>query len=134
VNRLRGQILSVRTHQGTSLVECGTPAGTLTSVVLDTPESAPWLAVGQELSLLFKESEVWMLPGGARFIPHCLKGEVESIHEGELLARVACRTGAGRVTSLVDRDWLARLALSVGDAIDLGVHPAAVALQKEVEA
>lgn len=134
MNRLRGQILSVRTHQGTSLVECGTPAGTLTSVVLDTPESAPWLAVGQELSLLFKESEVWMLPGGARFIPHCLKGEVESIHEGELLARVACRTDGGRVTSLVDRDWLARLALSVGDAIDLGVHPAAVALQKEGEA
>jgi molybdate transport system regulatory protein len=134
LNRLRGQILSVRTHQGTSLVECGTPAGTLTSVVLDTPESAPWLVVGQELSLLFKESEVWMLPGGARFIPHCLKGEVESIHEGELLARVACRTDGGRVTSLVDRDWLARLALSVGDAIDLGVHPAAVALQKEDEA
>ncbi len=131
MNRLRGQILSVRTHQGTSLVECATTAGTLTSVVLDTVESAPWLAVGQELSLLFKESEVWMLPGGARFVPHCLKGAVESIHEGELMARVACRTEAGRVTSLVDRGWLARLALSVGDSLDLGVHPAAVALQKE---
>ena len=131
MNRLTGQILSVRTHQGTSLVECATAAGTLSSVVLDTPESAPWLEVGQELSLLFKESEVWMLPGGARFIPHCLKGEVESIHEGELMARVACRTQAGRVTSLVDRTWLARLALTPGAEIDLGIHPAAVALQKE---
>lgn len=132
MNRLSGQILSVRTHQGTSLVECATTAGTLTSVVLDTPESAPWLEAGQELSLLFKESEVWMLPGGARFIPHCLKGEVESIHKGQLMARVVCRTEAGCVTSLVDRTWLARLELSVGTVIDLGVHPAAVALQKEV--
>lgn len=131
MNRLSGQILSVRTHQGTSLVECATAAGTLSSVVLDTPETAPWLEAGQELSLLFKESEVWMLPGGARFIPHCLKGEVESVHEGELMARVAFRTEAGRVTSLVDRTWLGRLGLAVGDAIDLGVHPAAVALQKE---
>jgi len=48
------------------------------------------------------------------------------------MARVACRTGAGRVTSLVDRTWLGRLELTVGTAIDLGVHPAAVALQKDV--
>lgn len=122
----------MRTHQGTSLVECGTDAGTLCAVVLDSPESAPWLSVGQDLSLLFKESEVWMLPPGeAHAVPHRLRGTVAAVHEGVLMARVELDTRAGKVVSFVDRAWLASLSLTVGDALELGVHPAAVALQKE---
>ena len=117
-----------------SVAECATTAGVLSAVVVDTPETAPWLLIGQKLSLLFKETEVWPLPeGGLANFPHRLAGTVVRAQAGEVLCRLDVATAAGPVVALVDAAWFAALSPSSGMALGLGVHPAAVALQLEGE-
>ena len=58
MNILKGEIESVNVNGNLSLVKVKIGATRLTSIVIDTPETAPYLQVNHTVNVIFKETEV----------------------------------------------------------------------------
>ncbi|MBS1605866.1 MAG: hypothetical protein JST42_24625 [Bacteroidetes bacterium] len=58
MNTLHGEITNIRTEQSISLVKVLAEGQLFHSLVLDAPDSSPWLKEGAPIRVLFKETEV----------------------------------------------------------------------------
>lgn len=58
MNRLKGQIVAIDCNEHMSLVDVAVGGDVYTATLLETPESADYLKVGNRVTLLFKETEV----------------------------------------------------------------------------
>ena len=58
MNTLTGEIAAITTDQNISLVKVLASGQLFYSIILDTPDTSPWLKTGAPVRLLFKETEV----------------------------------------------------------------------------
>lgn len=58
MNRLNGQIAAIDSNSHMSLVDVAVGDDVFTATLLETPETADYLKVGNKVTLLFKETEV----------------------------------------------------------------------------
>jgi molybdate transport system regulatory protein len=58
MNTLTGEIAEITTEQNISLVKILAGGQLFYSIILDTPDTSPWLKKGAPIRLLFKETEV----------------------------------------------------------------------------
>jgi len=75
MNTLHGEITDIRTEQSISLVKVLAEGHLFHSLVLDAPDTSPWLKEGAAVRVLFKETEVMIalppdpLPPGSATSP-----------------------------------------------------------------
>jgi len=130
VNRLSGEISSIVTVGAVSRVGIGIAGATLSAVVLETPETAPWLRTGGKIVCLFKETEV----GLARTLTspvtfgNRLEGVVESADHGELFTRVRLTCPAGTFTALVGAAEAGAMEIRGGETLTALIHPGEITL------
>lgn len=132
MNQLRGRITAIECNDVLSLVDVAVGGDTFTAMLLETPASAPYLAVGNAVTVMFKETEVSLAKNlsGQISLRNRIKGVVKHIRHGEILSEVALDYQGQTVTSIITTRAVARLELVVGDEVEALVKANEVALME----
>jgi len=119
MNTLRGTISSIETTGNLSLVKVQVGNTKLTSIIIETPESATYLFEGNELNVLFKETEVVI--GKGKEIPISLQNrltcKVQDVEIGGLLGKLTLQHSEGIVRSVITANAIRQLDVKVGDEV-----------------
>lgn len=120
MNKLRGKIVAVQHNNHMSLVDVSIGDDLFTATLLETPETAPYLQAGEEVTLLFKETEVSLAKGlsGAISLRNRFSVTVRHIERGALLSAVQLDYHGERVLSIITTRGVDRLELAVGDEVE----------------
>ena len=114
MNKLRGNIESVEVSGNLSIVSMLINNKTLLkSIVIETPETAPHLLIGTEISALFKETEV-IIGTGEKLnisIQNKIPGIVKKIEKGTLLSEVVITIGTNEITAITTTSAIIELEL-----------------------
>jgi len=132
MNRLPGVIAAIESNDLLSLVDVTVGGDTFTALLLETPATAPYLAVGKPVSVLFKETEVSLAKNltGQISLRNRIKGTVRHIRRGEILSEVALDCHGQTLTSIITTRAVARLELAEGDEVEALVKANEVTLME----
>ncbi|MEH6659288.1 TOBE domain-containing protein [Leeuwenhoekiella marinoflava] len=120
MNRLNGNISRIEVSGNLTLAHVEvTPQLVLKAIVIDTPKTAAYLKVGQEVALVFKETEV--IIGTNSQIKISLQNQIPAsinkIERGQLLSKLNLRTITGELNAIVSTNAVKTLCLKTGDAV-----------------
>ncbi|MEG3657356.1 TOBE domain-containing protein [Arenibacter palladensis] len=104
MNSFPAHIKEVKTNGAMSIVFVTMDSGEeLVSVVIDTPESAPYLKSGNKVNVLFKETEVAVSTQKELniSIENRIAGNITHIEVGVLLSRLILETKIGEVIAII---------------------------------
>ena len=130
MNCLNGTISNIRGEQSLSIVSIDVNGIKMSSVVIESPDSAR-LQPGQEVQVLFKETEVVLgLPGNHQIsLQNRIPCIVEEIDSGGLLARVKMRHNGLIVESIVTDRAIEQLGIKSGSEVIAMIKTNEVLLQ-----
>ncbi|NNF21911.1 MAG: TOBE domain-containing protein [Saprospiraceae bacterium] len=116
MNTLNGIVESVTVKKSLSLVKVKAGPFLLTTIVIDTPDSSPYLKSGNPVHVIFKETEVIIGKGNNHQISlqNKIKGTIETIESGELLSKVSLDTEVGKIVSVITTNAVNQLQLEIG--------------------
>ena len=133
MNTLKAKITNIKTSGSFSLVSLEANGLKLKSIVIDTPETAGYLQINQEVKVIFKELEASIATRSD--LPISLQnqilGTIIDIEKSELLARINLQTKVGTVTSVITAGSADRLGLAVGQEVYALIKTNELMLSKE---
>lgn len=105
----------------------------LKGIVIDTPETADYLILNEEISVIFKEMEASIATRSDLPISlqNQIPGTIIDIHKSELLARINLQTNVGTVTSVITAGSADRLGLAIGQEVYALIKTNELMLSKE---
>lgn len=120
MNRLHGQITHIQSDGHVSLVDVAVGRDIFSAILLETPATAPYLATGREVEVLFKETEVSLAKelSGRISLRNRLKATVRQVRRGAILSELELDCQGQRVTSVVTTRSVERLNIREGDAVE----------------
>jgi molybdate transport system regulatory protein len=120
MNKLAGVIAEVASSDHVSLVDVAVGGDRFTAIVVETPETAPHLAPGRPVWLLFKETEVSLARNlaGEISLSNRIPATVRAIRQGRLLSEVELDYAGRRVVSVITARSVERLRLAPGDRVE----------------
>jgi len=132
MNQLRGRIVAIESNDFLSLVDVAVGSDTFTATLLESPASAPYLAVGNAVRVLFKETEVSLAKNlsGQISLRNRIKGTVRQIRHGAILCEVELDYQGQAITSIITTRAVKRLELREGDEVEALVKANEVALME----
>lgn len=120
MNKLTGKITHIDAQTHLSLVQVQVAHQVLQVLLVETPQTAIYLQLGQTVTLLFKETEVLLAqaPLASQIsVPNQLPVVVENIEKGNLLSRVGLNFAEHRLSALVLTTVLEQMPLELGQAV-----------------
>lgn len=119
MNILKGKIEYITVNKNLSLVSVNVNGQLLSAIVIDNPETAPYLKPGNSIKIIFKETEVIIGKGKTDNISlqNKFTGTVESIQTGELLSKLTLDTTVGKIISIITTNAVNQLGLKKGSEI-----------------
>ncbi len=130
MNRLPGIIVAIECNDHLSLVDVVVGQDTFTAMLLETPQHAPHLKVGNKVEVLFKETEVSLAKelSGKLSLRNIVRGTVRQIRCGDILCEVVLEREDQTLTSIITTRAVKRLELKEGDEVDALVKANEVSL------
>lgn len=119
MNKLQAVVDYFQVEGSLSMVKVSVRDVFLSAIVIETPETAPYLKKGKKVEVLFKETEVVLakeLPVNIS-LENYLFCKVMKIEKGELLCRVYLSFQEREITSLITSSSLLSINLSEGDEV-----------------
>ena len=104
MNSLEGHIISVEVSGSMSIVTVKLAEKLhLRAIVIETPESSPYLVNGRRIKMLFKETEVVLgtFEEHRISLQNRISGTVKAIEKGQLLTKVLIDTELGEISSVI---------------------------------
>jgi molybdate transport system regulatory protein len=119
MNRLRGHIRAIETHGGITLADVEAGGHLFSAIMLETPASAPYLAVDKDVWVLFKETEVSLAKNlsGEISLRNRIPAKVLRITRGAILSEVALESSGLPLASIITTRAVERLLLKEGDEV-----------------
>jgi len=119
MNKLKGNIEHVKSHDGLSLIEVKVGAVLLKSVVISDTSANSFLKEGEQVELLFKETELIISTDENPNISlqNQLKCTIDSIKKGEVLSQVYLSFDAFKISSIITTNSVEKLSLSEGKKV-----------------
>jgi molybdate transport system regulatory protein len=132
VNRLRGRISHVESNGFVSLVDVTVGPDSFAAILLENPDSAPYLAAGRAVEILFKETEVSLAKNlsGLISLRNRMKATVRQVRRGAILSEVEMDYQGAVVTSIVTTRSIDRLGVAPGDTVEALVKANEVTLME----
>jgi molybdate transport system regulatory protein len=120
MNRLSGRISGIETNGHVSLVDVAVGDDTFAAILLESPQTAPYLEAGNAVTVLFKETEVSLAKNlsGRISLRNRIRTTVKQIVHGEILSEVLLDYHGQPLTSIVTSRSIKRLELQEGDAVE----------------
>lgn len=116
MNILKGNIESIKVNGDLSIVKVRTGKILLSVILIDTPESAAFLKIENQVRVIFKETEVILGVGDMSGVSlrNKIKGNVSHIESDALLSKVTIETEIGPVTSVITTGAVEQLSIIKG--------------------
>ena len=119
MNILKGKIESLNVNGGLSIVKVIVGDISFSSIVIDTPKTAPYLKKGNDINIIFKETEVIIGRGLTDGISlrNKIIGQVKSIDSDKLLSKIVVKSEIGEITSIITSNAVEQLQIEVGTQV-----------------
>ncbi len=116
MNSLKGKIEAINVSGDLSIITIKVNETLFSAIVIDTPETDPYLVKGNPVQVIFKETEVIIGIGSVEGISlrNKLFGEVISIASDNLLSKLVIDTDVGEITSIITSNSVKRLKIEIG--------------------
>lgn len=114
MNTIQGHICDIQVSANLSMISVQIHANTVwKTLVVETPDTASYLQIGNAITLLFKETEVIIAKEKyqAISIENDVEGVISAIEKGQLLSKLTVHTGIGDIFSILATEALDRLLL-----------------------
>ena len=113
MNILKGHIDSIKVNGDLSIVKVRVGSSVFSTILIDTPKTAPYLFVDNEVKIIFKETEVILGVGDMSGISlrNKMKGKVSHIESDTLLSKVSIDTEMGTITSIITSNAVKQLQI-----------------------
>lgn len=115
MNRLKGIIEHIQVEGSLSLVKVKVEDILFTSIIIDTPDTAPYLQQGHAVQVIFKETEVIIGKGEHPRISlqNQLAGTIQQIQAGALLSKLVLQTQVGEIAAIITTNAVKQLNLQL---------------------
>ncbi|MGA8147990.1 MAG: TOBE domain-containing protein [Gallionellaceae bacterium] len=132
MNRLPGIITAIESNDHLALVDVVVGQDAFTAMLMETPQNAPYLRVGNTVAVLFKETEVSLAKdlSGRLSLRNIVRGIVRQIRRGDILCEVVLDCNGNTLTSIITTRATKRLELQEGDEVDALVKANEVSLME----
>jgi len=119
MNRIRAVIESVESCDSISIVELKAGIGTVSAVVVETPNTANYLNTGREVYILFKETEVSIGKNfsGEISLRNRFDCTILAVERGRILSRVIMECMGEKIVSIITTRSVDSLDLKKGDNV-----------------
>jgi molybdopterin-binding protein len=119
MNLLTGEIATIKTEGSLSLVKVMVQDCAITSIVIETPERASYLRIGNKIKIVFKETEVVLAKAfsGAISLQNKLDCTVHSFEKGALLCKIILNFQDTQITSVITRNAFDQLDIQENDSV-----------------
>lgn len=119
MNTLKGIITKIEMSDSLSLVEIKVGAILFKTILIETPDTAPYLVNGNTINVIFKETEVVIGKGINHQISmqNKLIGTIIEIEQGGLLSKLTIETSVGKIRSIITSNAVEQLQLRVGEEV-----------------
>ena len=116
MNVLKGTIREIEVNGDLSIVRVMVGNHLFSTIVIDTPETAGFLQEGNEVKVIFKETEVIIGVGDMSGISlrNKLLGKVLQIDSDKLLSKLRMETEVGEITSIITANAVRQLQIVKG--------------------
>ncbi|PWL31682.1 TOBE domain-containing protein [uncultured Roseivirga sp.] len=133
MNSFKAKITDIKTSGSFSLVSLVSNELKLKSIVIDTPETADYLQLNNEVNVIFKELEASITTQANLPISlqNQISGAITDIQKGQLLARITLQTQVGPITSVITSGSADKLGLTVGQEVYALIKTNELMLSKE---
>lgn len=119
MNQLQGNITAVETAGDISLVTIAAAGESFSTLVIDTPATAPYLQTGRAIVMVFKETEMSIgknLSGGLS-LRNRFPATVRQVESGQLLSCVYLDFKGMALQAVITTRSVAELQLAPGDEV-----------------
>lgn len=132
MNRLRGRIIRIASNDHMSLVDVDVNGDIFTATLLETPEDAPYLRLGNVVNVLFKETEVSLAKGlsGLISLRNRVNATVKLVRSGIILSEVVMDYRGQPISSIITTGSIRRLDIKPGDEVEALVKANEVTLME----
>ncbi|APD05887.1 hypothetical protein UJ101_00335 [Flavobacteriaceae bacterium UJ101] len=119
MNTFKGTIQSIETNGSLSLVKIEVQTLIFSTVVIETPHTAPYLKKGTTIHILFKETEVVIGKNTDHLVSmqNKVQGEISKIEKGALLSKLILHTAIGELTAIITSNAIEQLNLQEGEHV-----------------
>lgn len=116
MNILTGHIEKITVSGSLTLIGIKVKDIPMSAIVIDTPETAPYLKEGSAITVVFKETEVIIGKGNTDGISmrNKFKGPIVLVESKELLSKLTIETSVGNISSIITTNAVNQLGLIVG--------------------
>jgi molybdate transport system regulatory protein len=120
MNKLQGRISAIESNDHVSLVDVNVNGDTFTATLLETPDDAPYLQVGNMVDVLFKETEVSLAKNlsGMISLRNRMQTTVTQVRSGVILSEVVLDYRGHSISSIITTRSVKRLQIIPGDQIE----------------
>lgn len=133
MNKIKGKITAVQSSANISLADVLANGSKFSSLIIDTPTNAPYLKVGKEVYVLFKETEVSIAKNriGLISMNNRLDVTLTKISKGDVLTRLELNFAGSIIVSVITTRSAERLELCVGDTLEALIKSNEITLMEE---
>ena len=119
MNIFKGKITFIKVSGSLSLVEVDVDGILFKSIIIETPDTAAWLVNGNEINVIFKETEVVIGKGLQHTVSmqNKIPGEIFEIDNGALLSKITMATTVGKIVAIITYNAVQQMQLEVGETI-----------------
>lgn len=119
MNKLQGKIMNIESSEHISIVDIDVEGDLFSSIIIETPETADYLRIGNEVFMLFKETEVSIGKdlSGNLSLRNRLKSKIKTIEKGIVLTKIILDYKGKDIISVITTRSTNKLDLKVGDEV-----------------
>jgi molybdopterin-binding protein len=119
MNDLPANIAAVESYGHLSLVKAVIEEDVFTAIVIDTPQTAPYLTAGSTVHLLFKENEVAVAKSfsGEISLQNRFSCTIRAIESGRLLTRLLLQYRQFDLSAVITTNAARQMNLAKGDNV-----------------
>jgi molybdopterin-binding protein len=115
LNILPGTIRDLHVHGNLTLVKVAVSDITITSIVIETPDTATYLKVGAPVKVMFKETEVIIGKSGVDIsLQNQIPVKLVAIEQGQLLCQLSMQYQEYTLCSIITSNAVNQLQLRPG--------------------
>lgn len=133
MNKLPGTILKIQQSGAILLVDAEVEGHLFSAMLIESTSQPEWLKTGNEIELVFKETEVSLAKNLSGLIStrNRMKCTVQYIVRGELLSKVELKFQKFKITSAITTRSVILLDLKIEDEVEALVKANEVSLMKK---
>ena len=119
MNILKGKIEKLTVSGSLTLVNILVENISVSAIVIDTPETAPYLKINNSINVVFKETEVIIATGNTDGISmrNKFEGVIKKVASKELMSKLYISTSVGTISSIITTNAVKQLNLNEGIAV-----------------